>query len=575
MKNLIKKVAVVGAVLAVPVLMMTAGGSPAPAKADKEADYVFNAPIFQSGIWYGTRGTNDVHGDVNLWEINLSDREESDQPGGTYYQIQFFGPAPENLDTIRPVDGTYTVTAELTRENMTINPYSNFKKLDGNGRIDVEADFKSGTMTISTEERRGEKYMNYVADLTDTHGETHHVTYSTRFITFSDESQGPGDLEKDLDFTAPFAKATFREIEGDVMQVQLMFSSQTYANGEALRDGKPYSEVYVESYMPFDINGLSNGVYNVTTGYGASFTLQDGDIIEQFGVRYPVGTYIQYVGPGQDVHWGAVKEGTMTVSGEGDSRTVACDFKTLEGFSIKAVYTGALDVAKLPSSMLTEDRVLDLTDAEVVATGRGDANHENRHEWFITFMPTGDHKDGFQTYISSKARWFYQGITTDVYTPCPTKSLWSAEYLRGYMTDHLLAGTWYLSDFDEDNVPHLYAPAQDGDLHITNHGDGSYTFKFKFNDGLNHYWSGEWTGKPTMVCQDPQGPGSGIDELINDLPGFNVDGRHISFGENAAVKVWDTQGRLFLDAVASDAELPAAGVWIVSINGKVLKLSVK
>lgn len=584
MKTLFNKLAIISGILSVPALAMTAAygndgadgcklPAAAPAKADAQADYVFDAPVFQSGMWYGTRGTNDVHGNVNLWEINLSDKEEDDQPGGTYYQIQFFGPAPENPDTIRPVDGTYTVTAELTRENMTINPYSNFKKLDGNGRIDVEADFKSGTMTISTEIRRGEKYMNYVADLTDTHGETHHVTYSTRFITFADESQGPGDLEKDLDINARSAKATFRELDGNTMHVQLMLSSLEFNGEEYIRDGKPYTEIYIESYMPLDVNGLVNGTYNVTAEYGAPFTLQDGEIIEQFGVRYPVGTHIQYIGTGQDVHWGAVAEGTMTVSGEGAQRTVECNFKTLEGFTVKALYSGRLEVGNLPASMLTSDVVLDLQDARVVATGLGDASNENRHEWFITFMPSGSHKDGFQTYISSKARWFSEGITTDVYTPCPTKNLWTAEYLRGYRNNGLLVGTWYMSDFDAEGLPHLYAPAESGDLHITNHGDGSYTFKFDFGDGLNHLWSGEWTGKPEMVNKDPKD--SGISDIASDLPEFNVSGRHVSFGETVALRVCDMQGRVFVDADVAGTTLPAAGVWILSVNGKVLKISVK
>ena len=52
----------------------------------------------------------------------------------------------------------------------------------------------------------------------------------------------------------------------------------------------------------------------------------------------------------------------------------------------------------------------------------------------------------------------------------------------------------FLGGFDAQGYVSEFAPAMDGDLEVTNHGDGTYTLKFSFLDDLGHTWDGEWTG---------------------------------------------------------------------------------
>ena len=75
----------------------------------------------------------------------------------------------------------------------------------------------------------------------------------------------------------------------------------------------------------------------------------------------------------------------------------------------------------------------------------------------------------------------------------------------------------------------MNAPAQSGDLNITQHEDGqTYTLDFNLNDGLGHNFTGSWTGKPELInsCGDETG--------INDVT--SVNGKHIE-------GIYDLNGR--------------------------------
>lgn len=58
---------------------------------------------------------------------------------------------------------------------------------------------------------------------------------------------------------------------------------------------------------------------------------------------------------------------------------------------------------------------------------------------------------------------------------------------------NLLSGTYYTGGYEAGYV-NIAAPAIDGDLNITNHGDGTYTLDFAFLDDRGNTWDGHWTG---------------------------------------------------------------------------------
>ena len=543
----------------------------------------FNATVFSDGVWYGTRRSNDVHGDIDSYYFILSDKDLSDDsdspflPSATYYIFDIYGPAPTDTKNPRPVDGTYKV--EAGKGNFTVNPDSRMVVTDGNGRIDHDVRFKSGTLTISTVEEYGKPVMVYDAVLTDEYDETHHVTYKSQFVTFADEAQGVNSpyLEKNLDFIAKSVTASFQELEGDVMKVKLAFYEAEQEEDD------PYSyantcEAFIVAYMPFNIDGITNGTYNISTEYGDAFTMQDGEIMHMASVEWADGSYVQLLGPSKQAYWGCFASGTMKVSGEGDNRVVECDFltgdvnnETPKDFKVKFTYKGKLNVKKIPTSMLTEDYTLDLSKCETTATCLGDTYKEQALTWKLLFTPKDGGKDGFQTEFISRNKIPSDGIATDTYTAAPNRNLWKGDYLRGERDDNMLVGTWMMADFNDEGIPQLVAPAREGDLNITNHGDGSYTIEFKFNDGLNHFWSGKWTGKFDNTIIDK----AGVESMEADQLSYEVIGHKVIFSEIAFIKVFDAQGRLFFKGNTGEVEIPGAGMWFVSANDKTVKVMIK
>ena len=143
------------------------------------------------------------------------------------------------------------------------------------------------------------------------------------------------------------------------------------------------------------------------------------------------------------------------------------------------------------------------------------------------------------------------------------------------MTD-VLSGTWYLSDFDGDNIPHTFAPAtgsEDEHFTIINNGDGSYTFDFMFNDGLDHVWKGSWKGVPQMVD-----PNASVDTPFDDVITVTATAGAviIAGAENQAYTVCDLSGRIVARGTASShttVGLPA-GIYFVTVGSRTFKVLV-
>ncbi len=226
------------------------------------------------------------------------------------------------------------------------------------------------------------------------------------------------------------------------------------------------------------------------------------------------------------------------------------------------------------SAQLSGDIILNLENADCVAEFYGDTYGEGRATWFIMMFPTEGHSDGFQTEIVSRNRSFSQGIVTGRarFTCAPNNNLWTGNYKKGQITS-MLTGTWYLTDFDDEMLPHTYYPSAGGDMYITNNEDGTYTFEFDFEDcyGSSYTWKGAWTGTPLL--EDMVNPADINDVAYGGSTSIKVDGRSIKLsGRPGKVSVTDISGRTVYSGYDCDIDLPGPGYYIVKSGKEVMKI---
>ncbi len=558
-------------------------------------DYELEATVNADARWYGTRGTDDEHGDINRYYLVLGNKTLGDdgktfQPEGKYYAFEFFGPAPkvtttpEGISTFRPVDGTYEThtvqqgsTTAWLKDNFSLWGAA-YYSFDGQGRLDKDLSLPEGKLTITTVDEFGTEYMCYDAIFTDQNGQTHHLTYKTRYVGYRDCSQSSGYLNKDLDMEGSMASANYESRQGDTMKVNFFFQwDGTWSDDES----EPYKDMamlYVNAFMPCSEDGsVQNGTYTIKEPSGDDFSLELGQMVVMAGgVEYPLGSYAMYVDRRHGVHWGTFKEGTMAISGEGKTRKIVCDFTTALGHTVKLTWEGEISIESIPYSTLTADRKLDLEGATAVASYLGDPYRTDGSTWHIRLNPAPGKKDGFQTVITSDSPTFEDGIAEgDYLLSVDTDNLWPYQYQMGIMTD-VLSGTWYLSDFDENNVPHTFAPATGGEneyFKIARNADDTYTFDFLFNDGINHIWYGKWTGPLQKVDF------VGIDSAVSDTIRVEAEAGAITItgltGQN--YEIYNMAGAKIAAGVTSDSTtVPVArGLYLVRMGSKTHKICVR
>ena len=519
------------------LLMMAVVFGTQVAKADEtQYDYEFNASVLCQADWYGTRLSEGSH-TLNAYYLVLGDKDLNSEgypaKGSTVYAMEFFGAAPSDEYSPNPQPGTYTFSKTIG-ENV-LKDDAHIYQRDGNGNYEIDRSITDGKLVISTYEKDGNTYYKYDLVLTDEIGKTHHVTYESRFIVYNDLSQGSEDLEKDQNFVCNGGTCTYKSLSNGVMKLRLYLTDMTQDEyGDYSYDRLPAREMYLDVYAPQGKN-LPNGVYNISDNAGDAYTLTAGELIEFAGVKYPSGTYLQYIYANQLIAWGCATKGTLTVSGEGDNKKIVADFTTDYGFSIKFTYDGSMPVNNIPLTDFTEDKTLDLEGATAQFECIGDyENYGDVRNWYITLLPAEGKDDGFISYICSKGESFYDGIATDTYTASRSRTPWKGEYIKGGVNaEGQLKGTWALTHFNADGQPQVNAPGYKGDLNITQHEDGeTYTIEFKLNDGAGHNFTGNWTGKPELInsCGDePSGINGVYDHASSEVEGvYDLSGRKVS-----------------------------------------------
>lgn len=447
-----------------------------------------------SSYWYGDMyGMNGEH-NYYTW---LSDIPFTDdgytQPGGTYYLFDIYAAAPADEEVPQIPAGTYTLGEAGSTAEWTFSiDYSKAVRYNSEGQ-EWSATFTEGTLTISYNDD-GTAVME--AALTDTEGLLHHLTYTGEAVCMDGRPVLPG-VGFDLEFDPIQAYAVYAYDDGTNMEVSIQFTDMDVDEDNYVIP--PGTLLTVDTYMPLDKDGkIEPGTYTVSTE-GTAGTLYPGT--DFLGLMY-VGTYAQYILSDEEYYVTLVSEGTMEITENGDGTlTFDCDFVCADGYALRCSWTGELTVQGMPGpiSTLTGDYTLDLEGATGIAQYFGDYYATGGGNWMGLLSPTTG-PDGFQFEIVCADNDFTNGISTGTYKASASTSILNpGEYLPGYMGGSSLYGTMYVGGYTEDGYVTQFAPAMSGDLNITNHGDGTYTFVFAFVDDLGYTWDGEWTGELSVT----------------------------------------------------------------------------
>lgn len=468
-----------------------------------EYDYEYDMAAL-TGAYYGPKGANGAH-QYYTWLSDLPfDDDGYTQVGGTYYLFDIYASEPIDWSLYCMPEGTYTLGRYGQTEEGTFsidNSYVLFQNADGH----TDVYFSEGTLEVTVDDN-----LNYFfeAILTDTEGQTHHVTltlYQPQWQDFSNHGGNYNILERDVELNPINAFSQYIIKYGDIMEASLNFTDMEMSGSNVTPPGYFLS---VDAYMPLDKAGnIATGTYEISMDPGANLSLWYGEVYEIFGEITPMGTYVAYYDEEGVPYYGLAESGTMTVSGGNGYYEIDCNFTTFEGYTVTCKYSGELTVQNVPQgfSTLEGDYTLNLSNSVAKAQCWGDYYGTGGANWVLEISPAdGTTGDGFSTdfvsystdntfiesgsYVASEAE-CVNGIISGYTYP--------GQYLKGYYNQisNSTGGTMYYGDFDTYGNAASYAPAISGEMKITNHEDNSYTISLNMYDDFGNNWTGEWTGE--------------------------------------------------------------------------------
>ena len=470
--------------------------------SDPEAKYNYDYQLsYYFAEYYGNQ-FNYCHN----WVFYLTDTPAEDgmyfPDNAVVYTIDLYAAAdPENPENPLPAAGEYRISSDS--EDMTFSDFMSYPTIPGYVAMIVD-----GTVNICYE---GTDII-IEGIWTDENNATHHFVFNGPMeVTDMTEPEGPDDPDvpetpEGFNIEAINAQASYDGKISDIMSASITFTDM-----ELDGDGYfilPGNALRIIAYMPYNADGdIPSGTYNVTAEYGGLNTIEVGEVYDYGSGYYDGdGTYLEVYGnatgwlPTEIL---AISEGTMTVSGSAGNYTVECDFIMEDGTPLTCSYSGPIEIDNIPGpySILTENYTLDLEGATGQAIFYGDYYNEGESRWQIQLTPADGVGDGMGIELFSNSTELTDGIVSGTYTA--SSEQYNAdpfEYIVGYKMVYYstLYGTNYLHYPTAGSRYDGGAPATSGDLIVTNNGDGSYTFKFSFQDDKGYTWDGEWSGSLTI-----------------------------------------------------------------------------
>ena len=207
--------------------------------------------------------------------------------------------------------------------------------------------------------------------------------------------------------------------------------------------------------------------------------------------------YLETDASGQTSTQNAYTEFTMTVTRDGGNTVIDVDAVLDDGKTLHCTYSGegVLDDQSVEIlSTLTGDYEADFSDmAPVAAYYYGDFYGTGTGNWMIVSNGIGD---GIQLDLCSSSADFSSGFAGS-YTVDDSANGGTAMY--GYIENNYLTGSWYVLS----GIYGLegYAPCIEGEIVITDNGNGTYTISLDcMDDNVPAYnFTGSWTGEISIV----------------------------------------------------------------------------
>lgn len=199
------------------------------------------------------------------------------------------------------------------------------------------------------------------------------------------------------------------------------------------------------------------------------------------------------------------KEGTLTISKDGDVSTYIAELKDSVGGLYHVVYTGKVlfDDASYYST-LTEDHEADMEGSEAVAGYFGDYYGVGYSNFMILIKPAGQYGAALEfdllAPISSNASTGIAEGTYDIEDTGKEKTAFT-----GIVVDNTIAGSWFYTA-SNGSIQSPMAPLSSGTLQIDRDGD-VYTFTLKAKDDAHepHAVTAEWSGTMQVTDYATQG----------------------------------------------------------------------
>lgn len=490
--------------------------------ADASYDYNFKA-YYISGGFFKDRGEGRNYC-IYLSDTGM-DKYLNFIGEGIYYRLDVYVPGnPEDWSEIQIPEGTYELIAGDSTcfwgsPDATVSQWEKFELIT------------DGTLTVTGS---GDSYI-YEVVLTDINGDTHFVEYNGPVSLDLYSKEGVRLANYDIVLKENnLSDITYSADYGEAMKLGLKF----YGAVEGGDDNADLHNMYFEIYAPTDDYKLLPGTYEVSTSMNKN-TLYPGYIDEL--TMYVVGTFAMTYQDGVSVALAMATDGEITVKESNDIYTVSIDLRTAEGFSITGEYEGPLYIPNIPGhafSTLEGDHTVDFS-GDIYSFGKyfGDEYgtggcygvdligpfEQNPDE---TIVKEGVGEEVYLEFVTSRTEYDKEIPSGTYKAPEDIDNPKAGEFIAGYQSlagQGVLSGTRYVGSWDNGYVG-ICAPAIDGELVVTNHGDGTYTFQFEFIDDRGNTWDGEWTGAVNVGNFDfdwgavPAGPYESVEQVLKLFP---------------------------------------------------------
>lgn len=447
-------------------------------------DYEFEMTYFR-GTYYGDKYGNEGEHSYYMQISDIGFRGNGIAlPEGAYYVFDIFAPAPADLGCPSLPAGTYTLGEEGTTLEMTFTPENSsaVQYTESGYETVFNVTFVEGTLDVSYD---GE-VMNMEACLTDNEARRHHVVFIGTAV-FDNQSGQLAEINKDVEFEPDMAYA-FYVSHDEVMQVGVQLTDMEVDNEGFMI--APGTYLYVDAYMPVDDSGnFPTGTYTMSESKDI-MTIYPTVVMENNGTSSCSGTYAQHCPDEYTLRYGIFVDGKMEVSGEPGNYTVELSMKTVAGYTVTAIYNGPMEINGLP---IMSDVEVDLEGVSVGAYYYGDMYGTGAGNWMLEFYPPDYVGDGMCFELATEEIDFAAGISTAVYKPAAdVRAPKAGEYIPGYFDGQYSVGSCYIDYINSSQGEYMYI--DDGDLNITNNGDGTYDVSFNLVGDNGKKITGQWSG---------------------------------------------------------------------------------